>query len=70
MYSLGEDLARRIGLKEEHIIEDRMEREIRRKHADWDFILSTPHCEGGLLQLAPIHNPRPHSAPRDPLLSS
>ena len=42
MYSLRKDLARRLGLKEEHILEDEFEREVRRRYADWEFIEKQP----------------------------
>jgi len=35
-------LARRLGLKEEHILEDEFEREVRRRYADWEFIEKQP----------------------------
>jgi len=38
MHSLRRDIAKRIGIKEEHLLEDEFEREIRRKSANWDFI--------------------------------
>ena len=42
MYFLKRDLAKRLGYKEEHILEDAFERDVRRKYADWDFINKQP----------------------------
>ncbi len=51
MYSLRKDLARRLGLKEEHILEDEFEREVRRRYADWEFIERQPPRVRGALKL-------------------
>jgi len=42
MYFLKRDLAKRLGYKEEHILEDAFERDVRRKYADWKFIEKQP----------------------------
>jgi len=42
MSFLRKDLARKIGVKEKHILEDEFERSIRRRYADWNFINSQP----------------------------
>ena len=42
MYSLRRSLARRVGLSEEEIEEEELEREIRRRMADWSFIERQP----------------------------